>query len=189
MISSLLCFWETQNLTASLHCFIFVYFLLYFLVKIDKNWKQWSFTASYFTSYSRLYDKSRLEWMFYKGSRSLVAVFTLSWPAIATTMLVSVLLEFNCCMKCHAKSEYTAKNSGKTVQDSYLQCVSMFLAKRFVFLREEFLAFQSGAAHLRKKKTQKVVQNTFAWCNSGCYTRIMNKTFIDDWFRTKSRNG
>lgn len=38
----------------------------------------------------------------------------------------------------------------KNFEDSYLQCVSMLLAKRFVFLGEEGLAFQTGAAYLRK---------------------------------------
>lgn len=35
----------------------------------------------------------------------------------------------------------------RKVHDSYLQCVSMLLAKRFVFLGEEGLALQRGAAY------------------------------------------
>ena len=38
---------------------------------------------------------------------------------------------------------------------SYLQCVSMFLAERLVFLGEECLSFQGGTAHLNKQTNKQ----------------------------------
>lgn len=44
---------------------------------------------------------------------------------------------------------YGYKSCEGSPKDLNLQCVSVFLAERFVFLGEEGLAFQRGAAHLR----------------------------------------